>query len=110
MKTLTAIKINTIDITALEWFDKVNGNSYFSATVTLNYGTPEQKEIKLPFQYGYGSHYIDMAKQELVKLGLIETDRPMQALWSYCEEHKIILRTNKYENCKKRELYNPSKY
>ena len=30
-----------------EWFDKVNGNSYFSSDVTLNYGMNNQKTIKL---------------------------------------------------------------
>ena len=35
------------------WFDRINGNSYFSARITdLN-----DKVISvLPFQYGYGSH------------------------------------------------------
>lgn len=36
-----------------EWFDKVNGNSYFSARVWVD------GEIVgvLPFQYGYGDQY-----------------------------------------------------
>ena len=46
MKTL---KIKTIDIQAKEWFDKVNGNSYFSANVTINYGHENQKNIRLWF-------------------------------------------------------------
>ena len=36
-----------------EWFDKVNGNSYFSARIWVD------GEIVgvLPFQYGYGNQY-----------------------------------------------------
>ncbi len=102
------MKIKTIDINAKEWFDKVNGNSYFSANITLNYGTKSQKDYKLPFQYGYGSHYIDMANQYLIKEGLIEGKRhengSYPALWHYCKDNKIILRTSKEENCLKREL------
>lgn len=50
--------LKTIDIQAYEWFDKVNGNSYFAAIVTTNFGLSDKKQVKLPFQYGYGDHYI----------------------------------------------------
>lgn len=100
-KSIAGLK--TIDIQAKEWFDKVNGNSYFSAIISLNYGMEDARQILLPFQYGYGSHYIDMAKEELVKQGIIKADKN-DALWRYCEDHKIILRTSKHENCKKRDV------
>ena len=102
--TYKPTKIRTIDINAKEWFDKVNGNSYFSAHICINYGTGTQRNYFIPFQYGYGNHYIDMAKSELIKQGEIKINNPMDALWSYCNEHKIILRTSKKENCLKREL------
>ena len=102
------MKIKTIDIIALEWFDRINGNSYFSATIILNYGMKDEKEVILPFQYGYGDHYIDMANQELIKQGYREGQRhengSYPVLWRYCKENNIILRTTKHENCKKREL------
>jgi len=104
----TKIKINTIDINAREWFDKVNGNSYFSAVITMNYGTDKAVDIDMPFQYGYGDHYIDMANQELIKLGVINNKREENGsynpLWRYCKDNNIVLRTNKQENCLKREL------
>ena len=50
-------QLKTIDIKAKEWSDKINGNSYFSSDVTLNYGMDSQEVIKLPFQYGYGDQY-----------------------------------------------------
>ena len=49
------MKTKTIDIQAKEWFDKVNGNSYFAGTITLNYGTETEETFLLPFQYGYGN-------------------------------------------------------
>lgn len=103
------MKIKTIDITALEWFDKVNGNSYFAGTVTVNFGLPTVKTVNMRFQYGYGDHYKDIAFQTLEKNGLIK-DRAhhgngsAESSWQYCDRKKIILRTTKYENCKKREL------
>jgi hypothetical protein len=59
--------IKTIDVSCKEWFDKVNGNSYFSAQVTLNHGMEDEVTYKIPFQYGYGDQYrheaLDKVKQ-----------------------------------------------
>ena len=99
------MKIKTLDVTAKSWFDRINGNSYFSAIVTVNYGMKTAKTLLLPFQYGYGDHFIDIAKDELVKAGLIKSDK-MTALWRYCEENKIILRTQKHVGCLKRDVVN----
>lgn len=99
--------IKTIDLTAKEWFDKVNGNSYFSARMTLNFGMDDEKEILLPFQYGYGDHYRDMALKELISRKLIpieNTDGRTMAFWRYCEENNIVLRCTKIERCLKREV------
>lgn len=102
------MKVKTIDIIALEWFDKNGGNSYFSASISINFGTKSQKDYSLPFQYGYGEHYIDMANQYLIENGIIKGERydngGYPALWRYCKDNKIILRTTKHENRKKREL------
>ena len=86
------MKVRTIDVTAKEWFDRINGNSYFSAVVTVNYGMRSAKCFVLPFQYGYGDHYVTMAKDELTKHKIIDTDS-FTALWRYCEENNIILRS-----------------
>ncbi len=96
-------KPTTIDIVALEWFDKVNGNSYFSATITVNYGMKSQKIFNLPFQYGYGNQYQESCFQELKKKGL-KTEQSF--LWIYCEKNNVILRSTKHENCLKKELNN----
>lgn len=100
------MKIKTIDINAKEWFDKTYGNSYFSANITINFGMKTEKSFSMPFQYGYGDHYIDMAFQELKKKGFIKNANERMALWAYCKDNGIILRYSKQENCKKRDLNN----
>ena len=97
------MKIKTIDVNAKEWFDKVNGNSYFSGVITTNFGMDDVKEYKMPFQYGYGEHYVDMAKCQLTEHNRISPNL-MQPLWDYCEKNDIILRTNIRRGCKKRDL------
>ena len=93
------MKILTLDINAKEWFDKVYGNSYFSAEIVINYGMNDSHTIKLPFQYGYGDHYQFMAIKELQKQGF--TDK------KYLHDLRddgIIVRTNMQRNCRKRDL------
>ncbi len=100
----TVNKIKSIEIRAKEWFDKVNGNSYFSARIYIN---DEQITI-LPFQYGYGDHYLDMAMEYLTVNNLIDNDRHSNgsygALWCYCEDNDIKLISFKQEGCLKRQL------
>jgi len=95
------MKIKTIDINVKEWFDKINGNSYFAGEIFLNYGLKNVKCIFMPFQYGYGEHYQDEGFKAICEELKIKTDL---RLYRYCEENNIILRTNKEENCLKKDL------
>lgn len=96
------INIKTLDIKALSWFDKINGNTYFSALITVNYGMSTEKTFKIPYQYGYGETYIQEAKKILTEFNIISTgyDTP---LWKYCKENDIILR-HSINSAKKKEL------
>lgn len=95
----------TIDIKAKEWFDKVNGNSYFCGTIILNYGLNNEETFLMPFQYGYGSQYEYEAQMTLNQFNKISSDFvEYQSLYSYCKENNIILRSSLKENCLKREL------
>ena len=95
------MKTKTIDIQAKEYFDKVNGNSYFSALVTVNLMMKGERKFTLPYQYGYGSQSEQEAKALLLKEGLINTVSGHEL-----REAGIIVRANKKENCTKREVKN----
>jgi len=98
------MKIKTIDITAKEWFDKVNGNSYFSAQVTINFNRKTEKTFYMPLQYGYGNHSEDMARKLLFDEKLLSDQGEYLSLSLYCRENKIDYRYNKQENCLKRDV------
>lgn len=102
--------IHTIDINAKEWFDKVNGNSYFAGTVTANYGMEDSQTFKMPFQYGYGDSYEDEAATVLDNAGVITLTKhangSREPLYTYCKNNNIIVRRSKQKNCKKAELKN----
>ena len=99
-------QLKTIDINAKQWRDKINGNSYFSSDVTLNYGMNTQETIKVPFQYGYGDHYIHQSLREIQKLFPKSKWFKENLLGKYQveKEYKIIIRNNIKTNCLKREL------
>lgn len=82
------------------WFDKANGNSYFSARVWL----AEKLVVVLPIQYGYGDHGLDCAIKEFVR-STARPDIPCgQAGWRYCEENNLKLSYDKEEDCLKRHV------
>ena len=96
------MRTKTIDINAKEWFDKVNGNSYFSGIVTLNYGMKNEETFLMPFQYGYGSQYEQEAKGVLTYANKISP--AYETLYSYCKRENIIFRSSIEKDCLKREL------
>lgn len=66
-----------------EWFDKVNGNSYFSARIWVDGG---QVAI-LPFQYGYGDQFIYEAQKKLLELGYLPQEGKNAGLWTIAREN-----------------------
>jgi hypothetical protein len=101
MKTQTTapVKVQTIDINALQWFDRINGNSYFAGSITLNFGQPDEIRYIMPFQYGYGDSYQYAAIKALNEAGHITATHTADL-----RATGIILRSNIQRGCKKREL------
>jgi hypothetical protein len=98
IKRIGRYKVRTIDVHAKEWFDHSAGNSYHSAVVHVNYGMPSQNTIFVPFQYGYGSAYLDSA------LKALGWDNPTTHLSLICGQCGIIFRSSIERDCKKREV------
>ena len=101
MTTTQASQVSTIDINALEWFDKINGNSYFAGEILINYGMPNCQRLVMPYQYGYGDSYINEAIQTVKQLGLVPNVSNYEL-----RDMGIIIRNHKKTNCKKSELKN----
>lgn len=91
--------MKTIDVQAKEWFDKTNGNSYFAARVTVDFGMDSEQSFVLPFQYGYEDAYIFEALSQLKQKGLLD-----RISLNSLREAGIITRYNIQRNCLKRDL------
>jgi len=98
------LQIKTIDIQAKEWFDKVNGNSYFAGIITVDLGLPTEKEFKMPFQYGYGLQYEQEAFTILRNNNLLP--EKVNGYSPDLKDNGIIIRSSIQKNCKKSELKN----
>ena len=59
-----------ITISGKRWFEKTNGNTYFSCDIFVN-GTPVNR---IPFNYGYGSMYEQAAIEWLENNGHLKKD------------------------------------
>lgn len=91
--------MNKYLITGYEWFDKTNGNSYFSCRIEQITKEGTKLIAKLPFQYGYGEHYRQQAYKQLVEMGKAkEEDR-----FNHDLNHKRFIFV-KHENQLKREV------
>ena len=97
--------IISIDVQAKEWFDKVNGNSYFSGTIHVNYLDGEQRIFFMPFQYGYGDYYLQETYKRLNEHNVISGGfAEFTTLRKYCNENNIELNAIIQKDCKKSEL------
>lgn len=91
--------MNNILIESKEWFDRINGNSYFSSRIEID----GELAAVLPFQYGYGSHDVDMATKELKRLEFVNMPK-RSWIQEYCRNNKIQFKTIKHEKCLKRDV------
>lgn len=89
-------QITSLSVIGKEWFDKVNGNSYFSARIIVN-----DQKIVLPFQYSYESMYLQQAKQALINAGFIVSEYGIER---YCRENKIPATFQLITKCLQREV------
>ena len=105
METQAKIK-RSLFIEGREWFDKVNGNSYFSARIWVDGG---QVAI-LPFQYGYGDQYTYEAQKKLLELGYLPQEGKSAGLWTIAQAqgfdyYAVMTSTKKAEMFKMYEKY-----
>lgn len=100
-------EIKTIDLQVKEWFDKINGNSYYAAIITINFNRKNEKTIKMAFRYGYGNHSEYEAFQAIKKeLNCFKKYKDNDSFLRVYKAENIDYYYTKEENCLKSELIN----
>ena len=84
--------MNNITIIGRKWFDKINGNTYFSSKGLID----GEVKVVINFDYGYGNHYEDETFAKLEKEGFIDDVKHYkngggERLWQYCERKGLKL-------------------
>ena len=108
MKNNNLKLIKTIDINAKEWYDKINGNSYFAGYVVVNKGTKSENIFIMRFQYGYGEQYLHEGIKMVVDYYDLSKNivRYKGHALSFFRENNIQVNHKIKENCLQRELKN----
>lgn len=71
------MKIKTVTVFGKRWFDRVNGNTYFSNQVYVN----GDYVGGIDYEYGYGEMYMQRARDILAREGIIEFEDDFERLW-----------------------------
>lgn len=96
-------KGDVLTVLGRRWFQSLYGNTYFSASISINGETVH----KIDFEYGYGDHYLDQSFKALVKLGYIDNESKEyynEAAWRYCDRKGIKLQSSVSDVTRKKDL------
>jgi hypothetical protein len=98
-------KGDNITIIGRRWFDKINGNTYFSAVGLIN----NIEVTSIPFEYGYGDHYQDRVFTEMEKAGYCPdvehyNNGASERLWQYANRKGIIKYCHVSDVSRKKDL------
>lgn len=93
-------KTRIITIIGKRWFDKLNGNTYFSAVGIVN----GDVVVTIQFEYGYESHYIDCIRRELERGGYLPNIIEYHSLSRHCHENGIKLNCFAIDVARRKDL------
>lgn len=79
-----AFELESVFIEGRLWFDKINGNTYFSNRVWIN----GKVAFEMPMEYGYDLQYLHRAIQEIHSRGYF-VGRRLPTVWQIRDEMGI---------------------
>ena len=95
------VSLKTVNVIGKKWFDRVNGNTYNSAVVTVNQGFKNEFSFSLPITYGYGDYYLQRTIEFLASIGAVESYNTFHRMQL---DNKIRVTAYCIDNCKKSDV------
>lgn len=92
-----------IIVDARRWFEKTNGNTYHSVSVTIDFGQGLKKIGSVNFAYGYGEHYLFTAFGIMKEFGLFK-DKEYLDFLRYKRENQGKIYTTVTDVSRKKDL------
>jgi hypothetical protein len=86
-------KTKIIHISGRRWFDRKNGNTYFSSSIYVNGVLVE----RIPYEYGYGEQYLRDSMKLLINKGYLPRA-------TYAEQRGIRFTTEVADVARKSDL------
>lgn len=80
--------VRSVSIVAKTWRDRVNGNSYFSARITIEYTSFSTVVLYCPLRYGYGDMWQYWAAKMLAEKFELPDAKP--GLWQIEDANKDV--------------------
>ena len=101
----TETKISSIVVIGRRWFDRVNGNTYYSAEILIDGKTIDG----IDYAYGYGDQYLQDASDAIERAGHLpdrehHANGSVEPLWQYCRDRDIALHSSVSDVSRKRDL------
>jgi len=97
-------KTRAVTIVGRRWFDRANGNTYYSSEIYVN----GKFVHKIPFAYGYGSMYEQDAAEWLIDHGYIKAEKYASGgyppLWQLAEKLGFHKETPVSDVARKKDL------
>lgn len=91
----------SIFIEGRRWFDRVNGNTYFSSQIFFD----GELVHEIPFQYGYSDHYADMSFKWIVENNpQLPQAQEMESYHRYADRTGIKINTSVVDVPRKKDL------
>ena len=99
-------KPKSITVVGRRWFNRGPGNTYHSVTIHV-----DGHSHVVPFEYGYGTHYLDTARAWLKKNGYLPGIKEHahgggEPLWRYCERVGCDLTDEVSDVSRRKDLHN----
>jgi hypothetical protein len=90
---------------AVKWFDKINGNTYYSVRIT-NCEKGQTIVPKTAFEYGYGDQYRYTALKCMLEKGWIDSKYNENLVYMYEREHNYPIMWNCIDGLKRDMIAN----
>jgi hypothetical protein len=97
-------KVDSVTIIGRRWFQRSNGNTYFSSEIIVN----GKLVHRIAYDYGYGNMYEQAATEWLIKNGYIDAEKYKSGgyppMWQLAQKYGFAFQSSVTDVASKKDL------